>query len=63
MSKKNSKINKKKDLNTLNEPQPFYKMEEPATRIVSQDYISIEDFRIEAKKRVFNLLKKNGIHS
>jgi|GEM_PF-6135031 len=63
MSKKNSKINKKKDLITLNEPQPFYKMEEPASQTVSQDYIPIEDFRIEAKKRVFNLLKKNGIHS
>jgi hypothetical protein len=53
MPKRNSKIIKKKDLTTLNEPQPVYNnTEQEKKAIISQDYIPIEDFRVEAKKRV-----------
>jgi hypothetical protein len=38
------------------------RFETPATTEIPEGYVTLEEFREEAKKRVRNLLNTNGIH-
>ena len=46
----------------LNEPKTQYAKKYKKLAVDSSEYITIEEFRAEAKKRARKLLKEHGIH-
>ena len=47
----------------LHEPQPNYMTKPKTTFAPSENYVTAEEFRTEAKKRAKTLLKKHGLYS
>jgi hypothetical protein len=47
----------------LHEPQPNYMTKPKTTFTHSENYVTAEEFRTEAKKRAKTFLKKHGLHS
>ena len=47
----------------LHEPQPNYMTKPKTTFAPSENYVTAEEFRTEAKKRAKTFLKKHGLHS
>lgn len=46
----------------LKEPKPQYAKKSKKHIVGSSEYITLEEFRAEAKKRARKLLKEHGIH-
>ncbi len=49
--------------NKLLEPHQNYTTKPLSNYSSSNNYVTAEDFRVEAKKRAKNFLKKHGLHS
>jgi len=47
----------------LHEPQPNYMTKPKTTFEPSENYVTVEEFRAEAKKRAKIFLNKHGLHS
>ncbi len=47
----------------LHEPQQEYTTKPKTTFAPSENYVTVEEFRVEAKKRAKTFLKKHGLHS
>lgn len=48
---------------SLNESRQEYLTKSTATPFSTGDYVTIEEFRVEAKKRAKVFLEKHGLHS
>jgi len=47
----------------LREPQQEYITKPTTTFAPSENYVTVEEFRVEAKKRAKSFLEKHGLHS
>ncbi len=48
---------------SVNEPEAVYAKKKPISEIASDEYVTLEEFRVEAKKQARKLLNEHGIHS
>ena len=62
MRKKNTKLNQEMDNNQAKEPQTVYFAQQNSNPNSSDEYMTLEEFRIEAKKRAKQFLLSYGIH-
>ena len=62
MAKENKYPPKDASQSNVNEPMPVYTQDTQNSSVIT-DYVTLEEFRIEAKKRARKLLKENGIDS